>query len=77
MSKTATVIDLHEALAFRSPMCVSAVQAFQSYSGVTTFPICPRCQITMEREFQAFCDRCGQALDWKCFNRATVILPQK
>lgn len=28
------------------------------------FPVCPRCKETFEREFQAFCDRCGQRLDW-------------
>ena len=30
----------------------------------------------MEREYQSYCDRCGQALDWKGFSKALVILPE-
>ena len=41
-----------------------------------SFPVCPRCQLTMEREYQSYCDRCGQALDWKGFSKALVILPE-
>lgn len=35
------------------------------YKGEYSYPICPRCKITLEREYQSFCDRCGQALSWK------------
>ncbi len=38
-----------------------------------SFPICPACKITIEREFQSFCDRCGQKLDWHGFSYATCI----
>ena len=31
----------------------------------------------MEREYQPYCDRCGQCLDWSAFSNATIILPQK
>lgn len=62
------------ALAFRAPMRVSAVRSIRSPSLLTSFPICPRCQRTLDREYQSFCDRCGQALDWKHFNKAIVIL---
>lgn len=27
--------------------------------------VCPRCHVTFERDYQAFCDRCGQHLDWR------------
>lgn len=77
MPKPATVIDFQEALTFRLPMRVSAVRAFRFSSGMTTFPICPRCQITMEREYQSYCDRCGQALDWHGFAQAVIVLPDK
>ena len=40
------------------------------------FVICPRCQLTIEREYQSFCDRCGQALNWSGFSRALVIFPE-
>lgn len=73
MPKPKKCSDL-EALAFRAPLRVSAVRAMKLYSGLTTFPVCPRCQRTMDREYQAYCDRCGQALSWKYFNKAIVIL---
>ena len=38
------------------------------------FPVCPRCGSTLEREYQNFCDRCGQRLGWKELRRAEVIL---
>ena len=38
------------------------------------FPVCPQCRMTLDREYQAYCDRCGQALSWKAFHKALVIL---
>ena len=29
------------------------------------FPVCPKCLCTLDREYQSFCDRCGQKLRWK------------
>ena len=37
------------------------------------FPICPNCKITIEREYQAYCDRCGCRLSWKNFSNAKII----
>ena len=64
---------------FRSPMPVTQIRCFRySYPyGLTGFPVCPQCGTTIEREYQAYCDRCGQCLDWKDFSKATVILPEK
>lgn len=42
----------------------------------TTFPVCPRCMSSMEREFQAFCDSCGQKLQWDDYLQAT-LLPER
>lgn len=36
------------------------------------FPICPKCRSTMEREYQAYCDRCGQKLSWKKYCKAKI-----
>lgn len=38
-----------------------------------SFPICPNCNITLEREYQSYCDRCGQMLSWKGYSQAEVI----
>ena len=60
---------------YRTPMRVEAVRAFRWGNGFSAFPICPRCQSTMEREYQAFCDRCGQRLSWRGFRRAAILMP--
>ena len=41
-----------------------------SLGGESIYYVCPRCGITLEREYQAFCDRCGQRLDWKEIDNA-------
>lgn len=35
--------------------------------------LCPRCDITIDREFQKYCDRCGQKLDWIGYRKAKLI----
>ena len=64
---------------FRTPMPITHIRCFRySYPySLTSFPVCPQCGITMEREYQAYCDRCGQCLDWKDLSKAAVILSEK
>ena len=69
--------SIQQELSFRTSMNVTQIQCFRCVLGHTYFPICPRCRVTLEREYQAFCDRCGQCLNWKNFSKATVILPEK
>ena len=57
------------AVSYRIPFPVTKVIAFPN----TTYPICPRCAISLEREYMAFCDRCGQKLNWDLFEHAKVI----
>lgn len=61
---------LKRELSFRTPLPVKEVFVYPSGS---SFPICPRCKITMEREYQKFCDRCGQKLDWSLYDWAAVV----
>lgn len=28
------------------------------------YPVCPGCRMTIDREYQSYCDRCGQKLVW-------------
>lgn len=65
---------LRQQLRFRLPMPVTHAQGFPCQNGFTTYPVCPQCGITFEREYQHYCDRCGQCLDWKCFSKAVIIL---
>lgn len=55
---------------FRAPLRVSRILRIRpKYS----FPVCPRCLATLEFEYQAYCDRCGQCLDWKGYAKAVVV----
>lgn len=67
--------DLSDDLSFRKPMSVCLIRSIRCCYGNTTFPVCPRCGTTMEREYQQYCDRCGQCLDWVDFSSAVVIPP--
>ena len=40
------------------------VKKYQLLGKTDLFPVCPRCRNTMERDYQSFCDRCGQCLEW-------------
>ena len=54
---------------YRTPMQVTKLRKYR----YTSYYICPRCNVTMEREFMAYCDRCGQCLSWKNYRKAVVI----
>lgn len=62
---------------YRKGMSVNEVMAFDTWFGKTGYYVCPRCKITMDREFMSFCDRCGQKLDWKYYRRVRVIYSGK
>lgn len=58
-------------LAFRRPMRVTEAVRF-SQTGFP-YPRCPKCRLTIDREYMSFCDRCGQRLDWSVFSSAPVV----
>ena len=73
MNDTSQILD--SALSYRVPMAVTSIRGFRTLTGgLSTYPVCPRCHTTMEHEYQAYCDRCGQALDWKDIKRANIII---
>ena len=56
---------------FRLHLTVTEYILFHdSLCGESIYYVCPRCGITLDREYQAFCDRCGQRLDWKEIDKA-------
>lgn len=71
------VPPVSQGLAFQTPTEVTQVQCLPCISGLTYFSVCPRYKVTLEREYQFFCDRCGQCLNWKNFSTATIVLPKK
>ena len=40
------------------------------------FPVCPRCNIPFEHEYQKFCRYCGQKLKWTYYSKAKISLPE-
>lgn len=49
------------AFTYRIPLLVTERRIF---SCGDSYPVCPRCAYTIEREYMCFCDRCGQRLCW-------------
>ena len=39
----------------------------------TSFPICPRCDRSIDKEYMAYCDRCGQHLAWEWYEFAHIV----
>ena len=58
-----------EARSYRVPMRVTAVRSYPECPQLFTYPICPRCGKTMDREYQA--------LDWRGFSKAVVITTKR
>jgi predicted amidophosphoribosyltransferase len=56
-------------------MQVKEIMVFETHYGPTGFFICPRCKSNMEGSFTAYCDRCGQRLNWKDYRRAKKLYP--
>ena len=65
------VVDLLQELRYRRRMEVKHV--YFSTSMHSCYPICPACDVPMEREYQNYCDRCGQCLGWRDFDRSVMI----
>ena len=63
-------IDARAALRYRQPMEVRELIRYRSGG---TFPICPQCRSAVERDYQQYCDRCGQCLSWRKIDRAQII----
>ena len=73
-SKTITKLSVFvDAVSYRMPRFVTKVIQFSSEE--YCFPICPRCEISIDREYVSFCDRCGQRLDWRRLDDAEIVFP--
>jgi len=77
MRKLPTILSVFPVLTYRFPMSVRELMIFPDTINEYSAYVCPRCGITMEREFMAYCDRCGQCLDWKWHAQAKIVYPGK
>ena len=55
---------------YRTPLQVNKV--IQLKNG-DTYPVCPRCNCSLDREYMRFCDRCGQHLQWRYRHDAQIV----
>lgn len=55
---------------YRQPM---EVTTFYQLPGEDVYGVCPRCRAIIDREYQAYCDSCGQQLSWKRVSKATFL----
>ena len=53
-------------VSFRTAMPVTHIR---KYSSGDCYSVCPRCDMSLEREYMAYCDRCGQCVSWKNFTK--------
>ena len=71
------VKKLHDLAAYRHPWLVREYVLYQStFGNASAFFLCPRCDLTLDREYQASCDRCGQCLNWKRIEKAELRTPK-
>ena len=67
-----TISLFAEAIAYRVPLPVTKIIVC---ADDTAYPLCPRCESAIEREYVFFCDQCGQKLNWDLFDYAKVVRP--
>lgn len=70
MKKTIEIFIIKTEISYRLSLMVTEI--FISADNYT-YPVCPRCKTTLEREYQSYCDRCGQKLNWDNFEEAKII----
>ena len=64
------ILDLLLSPTYRLSRTVTAVRIYRDEN---IFSVCPRCDACIEREYQGYCHRCGQYLDWSKLEDAEEI----
>ena len=59
-----------DALSYRQPLEVTHMLLLANDD---CYPICPKCGISLDREYMSYCDRCGQCLGWRKYNDAEIV----
>ena len=69
----------HLLVTYRVPMMVKDMLIFRRYPENDIYYRCPRCQKLLSRDFLAYCDSCGQCLDWRGYRKArrTYFKPKR
>ncbi len=68
---SSSLLPLFRFVAYRISRPVSEFNLYcDAFGRESAYYFCPRCDVTLERDYQAYCDRCGQQLDWKRIDKA-------
>ncbi|MBO5009055.1 MAG: hypothetical protein J6D26_09485 [Clostridia bacterium] len=59
-----------DAISYRLPKKVTRI--YVRING-DSYPICPKCYLTLEREYMSYCNCCGQKLGWSDFDNAELV----
>lgn len=57
-------------MTYRVPMMVDEAIIYRKAFTDDLYYRCPRCQTFLARDFMAYCDRCGQCLNWSDYKKA-------
>ena len=60
---------VEEILLYREPKKVTEIIVHRNGE---TVAVCPRCHKAIDRDYQIFCDSCGQKLKWTAKRKMTV-----
>ena len=69
VKKKWVLIPVAEAVKYQFALITEAVV----YYDRSAYFRCPNCKATLERDFQLYCDRCGQKLTWPSFQKVKYI----
>ena len=58
-------------ITYRVALPVTRIVRYPTFGNC--FPLCPRCEKSLEREYMSYCDRCGQKLNWDFLSKAKII----
>ena len=64
-------------ITYRIPMAVNGVFVLRHFPEDHVYYRCPRCQQLLEREYVAYCSRCGQCLEWHSKRNIKQSSPSK
>ena len=72
-------VFFHLLMTYRAPMMVDEAIIYRKAFTDDLYYRCPRCQTFLARDFMAYCDRCGQCLDWRDYQKArrTYVKPKR
>lgn len=65
-----------ESILYRQPMRIKEILVYggkmYDFDVKYAFPVCPKCGISMEHDYQNYCSYCGQRLSWVRYKEAKV-----